>query len=103
MRPRPITVQPVLNGFVVDIGCQRLAFQSAAQLGAAITEYYTDPAKTEKTYITNKVNDTLEGPQPGVECEGRRLPPPASREPYPVANESFGAEVPTNQAQSLRR
>lgn len=53
---RNIQITPVLNGFIVNAGCKTVVFTSAAQLGAAVIEYYTDPVATEKRYLANPVN-----------------------------------------------
>lgn len=62
MNPRSLIIEPVLNGFVVQAGCQRVVFDSAAKLGAHITEYYANPAKVESEFLKNKVNDTMSQP-----------------------------------------
>lgn len=62
MNPRNLIIEPVLNGFVVQVGCQRVVFDSPAKLGAHITEYYTNPSKVEHEFLKNKVNDTMSGP-----------------------------------------
>lgn len=68
MNPRSLIIEPVLNGFIVQVGCQRVVFDSPAKLGAHITEYYTNPSKVEHDFIKNKVNNTMsptvEGPEP---------------------------------------
>ena len=76
MQPRNLIIEPVLNGFVVQAGCQRVVFDSPAKLGAHITEYYTNPAKVEHEFIKNRVNATMDGPampQPACEDHVRRV------------------------------
>ncbi len=58
MNARSAQITPVLNGFIVQIGCQTVVFDSPAALGAAVIEYYLDPEKTEKKYFANRVNVT---------------------------------------------
>lgn len=49
-------IRPVLNGFIVECGCQSVVISTVAQLAAEIAAYYTDPTATEKRYIANAVN-----------------------------------------------
>lgn len=74
--PREIHIQPVLNGFFVNVGCQRIVIKTVAELGAEIIKYYLDPERTELFYIQNKVNNTMED-RPGaspVECKQAEEP-----------------------------
>ena len=59
--PREITIKPVLNGFVVDVGCQRVVFTNTKQLGVAVEEYYNHPEEVEAKYRMNAVNK-MQGP-----------------------------------------
>ena len=68
MKPREIFIVPVLNGFVVHVGCQKVIVHSAEQLGASVTAYYKNPAQTEVAYVKDKVNDMLD-PSPVVGCD----------------------------------
>lgn len=56
---RPITIKPVLNGFIATVGCQEVVFPSLAALVAGVSEFYTDPAGTEKRYRDSAVNKTM--------------------------------------------
>lgn len=69
MHPRAIKIRPVLNGFIVDVGCQTVVFDSPQKLGIAIAEYYTNPAAMEAKFIKDKVNNTMEGPHPVLSDE----------------------------------
>lgn len=60
MKPREIVIIPVLNGFLVQIGCQKVVVNSIHDLTEGIRDYYTNPEKTEKDWIAHKLNDTLE-------------------------------------------
>lgn len=62
MKPREIIIIPVLNGFLVQIGCQKVVVNSIRDLTEGIRDYYANPAETEKRWISNKLNDTLECP-----------------------------------------
>jgi len=68
MKPRELIIVPVLNGFVVHVGCQKVIVHSAEQLGASVTAYYKNPAQTEVAYVKDKVNDMLD-PSPVVGCD----------------------------------
>lgn len=73
MRPRTIIIEPVLNGFIIQVGCQRVVSPNAESLGQEITKYYKDPAGTEEHYNKHRVNNTDDCPQAptlnrGPEC-----------------------------------
>lgn len=53
---RPFTVTPVLNGYLVSIGCQNLAFTSKAMLTDTIKAYLDDPEAVEKDFIESGIN-----------------------------------------------
>lgn len=58
--PQLITIRPVLNGFVVDLGCQSVVYRTAAEVGEAVTAYYANPfAYVRDMLSTWKVNQTL--------------------------------------------
>lgn len=57
--PRELIIQPVLNGFVLIVGCQRVVFPNAAAMCGEISAYYTDPLKTEIRFRKDAVNATL--------------------------------------------
>jgi hypothetical protein len=76
MKARAIIIKPVLNGWIVNVGCQDVVFQDLDAMLTGIRKYYSDPAKTEKEYIENKKNDTM--------MELRPEPTPA----YPTGTES---------------
>lgn len=86
MKPRPINITPVLNGFIVSVGCQTVVIQSPQELGARITEYYKDPTAVERIFIQNKVNDTMDVQVPMANtmdqcCATEACPPPMTTEP----------------------
>lgn len=62
MTPREITIRPVLNGFIVNAGCQVVVFTSPSELASAIERYYKDPAAVEKEFVHRAVNRTMNGP-----------------------------------------
>jgi hypothetical protein len=53
---RAITITPVLNGFIVEVGCQKVVFTSLTALGHDVVRYYTDSRKIEEEYRKNAVN-----------------------------------------------
>ena len=55
---RDLNIHPVLNGFVVQVGCQTLVFKKLAHMTAEIERYYGNPEQVEKEYIATAVNKT---------------------------------------------
>jgi hypothetical protein len=53
---REIIITPVLNGFVCQVGCQRVVFGSTRELAVAVEEYYNHPEDTEKRFIEKAIN-----------------------------------------------
>lgn len=51
---RPLSIKPVLNGFIVDCGCQSIAYTSVDELLIDLGKYLRDPEETEKEIIKNK-------------------------------------------------
>lgn len=65
---REITITPVLNGFVVQVGCQRVVFDSVKDMTSQIKRYYKNPDQIEKEFVEHALNKTLQNvPQP-VNC-----------------------------------
>lgn len=65
---RAFTIRPVLNGYIVDCGCQTLVFASNEALLDAISKYVTEPQKTERYFLENSLHSGLvlnEGPPQG--------------------------------------
>ncbi len=60
---REITITPVLNGFVCKVGCQKVVFQSIAEMTQKIQEYYEHPEVVEKVFLAKAVNKMADGPQ----------------------------------------
>lgn len=48
---RPITINPVLNGFVVQFGCQQLAYTDTTKMLGDIGDYLREPEETEKKIL----------------------------------------------------
>jgi hypothetical protein len=53
---REIKITPVLNGFVCQVGCQTVVFESVSELALNIERYYRNPDAVEKEFITRAVN-----------------------------------------------
>jgi hypothetical protein len=71
---REVNVRPVLNGFVVQVGCQTLVFNRIEDVAENLVAYQKDPEGTEKKFAETAVNKTLGGgpvPEP-VERLNRR-------------------------------
>ena len=65
MRAKSIIITPVLNGFLVKVGCQEVVFTSLDKMTTEIYAYYTDPEAVEKAYVKSAVNKPGTGPGPG--------------------------------------
>lgn len=61
---RPINIQPVLNGFVVKIGCQAVVFNTISELATNVSEYYKNPEAAEKSFRETALNKALLTSQP---------------------------------------
>lgn len=79
-RIRQIRITPVLNGFVVSVGCQEVVFESRGKLLEELHNYLNDPGEVEKAYIRQAVNPVSDSPLTVEEC------PTA-----PVTGESLGS------------
>jgi hypothetical protein len=70
VRARAITVTPVLNGFLVKVGCQEVVVSSIHGLASEITRYYADPEAVENEYLNCAVNkpdlNVQESPAVGI-------------------------------------
>ena len=55
---RDIKIKPVLNGFIVDIGCQELVFNRLTGMIKSLEEYYgaDEPDKVEKKWLGKSIN-----------------------------------------------
>lgn len=53
---RNLTITPVLNGYIVQAGCQQVVFQSAEQMLGEIGKYLANPSKVEAQYLAAAVN-----------------------------------------------
>jgi hypothetical protein len=96
---RDIKIHPVLNGFVVEVGCQIVVFDSLVKLNRAIHDYFTDPEGTEKKFIDEAVNDVHD---PRTPRDGLASPDTIRRRLNETLNERprTATETLMNQAQT---
>ncbi len=55
--PRPISITPALNGWIVQIGCKTLVFNNLQQLLDEMRNYYTNPKETATRFLSSKTNN----------------------------------------------
>ena len=48
---RKVTISKVMNGYIVQVGCQTLVFASSETLLAELAIYLADPILIERAYI----------------------------------------------------
>mgnify|MGYP003395068272 CR=1 FL=1 len=53
---KEITIRPVLNGFIVKVGCQELVFPSMEMITKELIRYQVNPDTVEKEYLERAVN-----------------------------------------------
>jgi hypothetical protein len=53
---RQVKINPVLNGFIVEVGCQAVVFESISKLVFEIERYLKAPEKVEKEYLERAIN-----------------------------------------------
>ncbi len=60
---RQLSIRPVLNGFVVMVGCQEVVFTSRETLTASLADYLVHPDETEARWCAESLNakQTLDG------------------------------------------
>ena len=92
---RPITIEPVLNGFVVQVGCQRVVFNNINELCDNLRAYYRDPRTMEKAFIEKRLNETMD--------DLPRVAPPRGEPLNAMTEQCATAEVPCEQPRGLRR
>lgn len=51
---RDIKIEPILNGFIVSAGCQKLAYTSVDELIVDIGSYLREPEATETRILKDK-------------------------------------------------
>lgn len=61
---REFTVSPVLNGFVVSIGCKTVVFTSNGALETAIHDYITAPEETTERFLRHSLHSNTDVLEP---------------------------------------
>jgi len=54
-----VTIIPVLNGFIVKVGCQEVVFTSVEALAHELVRYQVNPVEVELEYIRNALNPQI--------------------------------------------
>ena len=57
---RSIEIDPLSSGFLVRVGCQRIAIETPDKLIYMLTKYLTDPTKFEKEWYSKDVINKLD-------------------------------------------
>jgi|GEM_PF-3554782 len=99
---RPITINPVLNGFVVQFGCQQLAYTDTTKMLGDLGDYLREPEETEKKLLKEECFnrrhtlgvDTLQpAPCPGEAPRGLRIPTNPCQEDNQAGNALAGCQA----------
>ena len=53
---RQITIEPVLNGWLLRVGCQQVVFTDKQTMLNELSNYYDKPEETEKRFIERAAN-----------------------------------------------
>jgi hypothetical protein len=61
---REVRITPVLNGFIVHVGCQTMVFADIQEVADRLVDYQKAPDTYENMMIENAVNKTMEVPAP---------------------------------------
>lgn len=51
----PITIKQLNYGYIIEVGCQTFAIESASLLIAKLSEYISNPGETEKKWNDGKL------------------------------------------------
>jgi hypothetical protein len=84
---KEITIRPALNGFVCSVGCQTVVASSISDLVVGISDYYRNPAETEKKWLSCALNKTMNNVAE-VPC-----PPPTTQYPDDNAGKGLRANI----------
>lgn len=85
---RDISIKAVLNGFVVQVGCQTVVFGSVNDMLANISDYVRNPEQVERKYrdLPN-AKHTLDGAVEAVAGNRRGMPAAGQDERIAVARQ----------------
>ncbi len=53
---RPVTIKAVLSGWIAEVGCQTLVFNTLDDLIMSLKEYLIHPVQEERKFLTQSVN-----------------------------------------------
>ncbi len=70
---RAFEVRPVLNGYIVSIGCQTLVFNDRRNMVNLMDDYLKNPDEIEAAILKNACNAKHLKPDQPTECDA---PPP---------------------------
>lgn len=63
---REISIYPVLNGWLLKIGCQCVVFTDKQKMLSELSLYYESPNVVEKSYLASALNKTTPEDRPTV-------------------------------------
>ncbi len=66
---KTVTIKPVLNGWIVKVGCQTVVFEKLNTMLDELRRYIEYPEETEKRYEKNAVNKNLVGQDSALTVE----------------------------------
>lgn len=52
-----ITIKPALNGYIVDVGCKTLVFESQDKLVRELDAYLKNPMEVAEHYLKTAINE----------------------------------------------
>ena len=61
-----VTINPVLNGWKVKVGCSEVVFTDKLKMLQELGRYIEKPDDVEKEYVNNSVNNSL---VPELDCD----------------------------------
>lgn len=69
---RDIKIRPVLNGFIVDVGCQTIVYDDKAKMISDLSLYYQNPKAFEEEFMrTRAINKEFTMPNQSYEQRAR--------------------------------
>lgn len=57
---RQVKIERLSSGFIVTVGCQRVAIESTKKLTAMLAKYYENPRDFEKKWFSNDIVNRLD-------------------------------------------
>lgn len=97
---RELVIRPCLNGWLVQAGCQTLAYTNRETLLHDLAEYLQDPEKTENRIVEGAMNRRLIGSggvmaTPEAGCDAPR--------PMGIADAALGSRRPRSAREAQQR